>query len=70
MSKNAIEFKCTGCGSKHFEIPKHTNPNDTITCTGCGATGRYADIQAVAIKLAKESVLMQMKNALGKAGFK
>ncbi len=63
MSDDKITFKCNSCGSTTFIHPSDPKPDDVITCNGCGATGRYGDVQAAAIRLAKDHV----QEALGDA---
>lgn len=51
-----LRFQCAKCGSDKFEIPDDPKPDDTITCAGCGAQGRYGDIQSSARRQAKNAV--------------
>ncbi|MFZ4876820.1 ECs_2282 family putative zinc-binding protein [Janthinobacterium sp. Mn2066] len=51
-----LTFTCASCGSGKFEIPSDPRPDDMVTCTGCGGAARYSDLQASAVKQAKEFV--------------
>jgi RNase P subunit RPR2 len=70
MSQDKITFKCAKCGRKDFNIPNNPKPNDMVTCRGCGATSRYADVQAATMKLGKEAVEKALRDGFKKAGFK
>lgn len=54
--ESRLTFTCTKCGSDKFAIPSDPKPDDMVACAGCGGTARYADLQASAIKQAKELV--------------
>ena len=56
MATDQIAFKCSKCGGTLFEKPANPKPTDLITCAGCGATSRYGDVQAAAVKLTKQEV--------------
>ena len=58
-----IIFKCLKCESTDFEIPRNPKAEDMITCVGCGASGKYADVQNEAIKQAKKVVEDMAKKA-------
>lgn len=67
MADDTIQFKCAKCGSDKFQFPsKNPRPDDVITCAGCGASGRYKDIQAEAMRQAKKEVEKIFKNAFKK----
>lgn len=57
MADDKITLRCAHCGSEQFEFPSSSpDPDDVIVCAGCGARGRYADIQAEALKLATKHI--------------
>lgn len=57
-------------GSQSFKCPSNPKPNDMVTCNGCGASSRYAEVQAAAVKKATEFAEKTVRDALKKAGFK
>ena len=67
---DAINFCCAECGGTQFALPANPQPDDPVTCAGCGAVARYEDVQTSAVTLAKGSVEQSMQDILGKAGFK
>ena len=70
MTQDTISFKCNKCGSKDFNIPADPQPDDMVSCAKCGVEiGRYADVQETLLKLAKEEVEKQLRDALKGAGF-
>ena len=50
-----LELICANCGSKKFEYPTRPKRNDKVTCTGCGATSKYGELQAQAEKETKKN---------------
>jgi uncharacterized Zn finger protein len=70
MSESKINLKCSHCGSELFEIPSTRRPYDIIKCAGCGAQGRYGDVQASAVSQAKKVIQDQLATAFKKAGFR
>lgn len=56
MTTDRIEIKCAKCGGATFRYPSDPKPEDTITCEGCGASMLYSEMEASAMKLAKEKV--------------
>ena len=72
MSSSQITIRCGRCGSEQFRLPNSPpQPDDVIECTGCGATGRYRDIQADAVRLAKAHMERAVRDAFkGVKGFK
>lgn len=68
--KIELEIMCSCCRRKKFEIPANPKPNDMVTCARCGASARYKDIQASAVKQAEKAVEKSLRDALKKAGFK
>ncbi len=44
MTKHSVEITCGHCGSKDFEYPGNPQPDDIVTCTGCGAIATYKEI--------------------------
>ena len=68
MSK--FTFQCSKCRSKAFDMPANPKPNDAVTCNGCGATSKYAVIQAAAIKQAKQAAEKTIRDSIKRAGFK
>lgn len=67
MSKGEIRFNCARCGSAKFEFPsKNPRPDDVIICAKCGASGRYGDIQAEAVRQAKKHAEKMFKDIFKK----
>jgi RNase P subunit RPR2 len=70
MSGDKITFKCRACGSAKFALPSNPRPDDVVTCSGCGATARYGDVQAATVKLAKREIQDMFERAFaGKKGW-
>ena len=67
---DTINFSCSNCGGTQFNVPDDPQPDDPVTCAGCGATGRYEDVQNAMVAQAKSAVEQSMHDILGKAGFK
>jgi hypothetical protein len=63
MTEN-IGFSCASCGCKEFNFPANPQPDDTVTCVGCGASNRYDEIQKLAAKLSQEAVTDIVRDAL------
>jgi uncharacterized Zn finger protein len=61
-----IELSCGHCGSKQFSLPTTPRPSDDVTCAGCGAVGKYGDIQQQAIAKAKTEIERVLKDAFKK----
>lgn len=51
-----VVLKCGKCGSKNLQVEKNPKDNSTVTCGGCGATGRYADVMREGMTQAKKAV--------------
>ena len=62
MSSN-IEFSCTRCGSKQFQIPTNPKPDDMVVCSGCGGQAKYGVIMDSASNQAKDSVSKMFREA-------
>lgn len=65
MSGDSLEFHCTRCGGKKFEMPETPKDADIVTCAGCGARGKYGDIRKTMLDLAKKQVNDMASKALG-----
>jgi hypothetical protein len=66
MTTDHIELSCAECGSKAFTLPNDPpQPDDVVTCAGCGRTARYADIQAQAAAKGRTLVNDLVRNAFG-----
>jgi DNA-directed RNA polymerase subunit RPC12/RpoP len=65
MSDSSLVFHCTRCGSTKFEMPEHPKDNDIVTCSGCGAKGKYGDIKKSMLGLARQHVDDMFSKALG-----
>lgn len=63
---DSVSFKCANCGSKEFEIPSDPQPDDVITCVGCGAKGTYASIRDMAVSQAKDEIGKMFRDSFGK----
>ncbi|WP_321419331.1 hypothetical protein [uncultured Desulfobacter sp.] len=61
MSENAVEITCANCGGKDFEYPSDPQPDDVVTCTGCGASATYKEI----IDAAEAQIVDQLKKDIG-----
>lgn len=63
---DTIALSCAKCGSTEFRYPDGIQANlqddDTITCNGCGAEGKYGAI----MESAKKQAMDQIKASLGK----
>ena len=62
MSTDKISLSCAKCGSKDFKIPENPQPNDIVSCVGCGSESSYQDLQAKAIKEGKKMIEDLAKN--------
>ena len=62
---DGLEFHCTRCGGKAFEMPEHPHDDDVVTCSGCNARGRYGDLRNKMVDLAKKHVDDMVGKALG-----
>lgn len=51
-----VALKCGKCGSKDLQVEKNPKDNSVVTCGGCGATGRYADVMRQGVAEAKKLV--------------
>lgn len=57
MANDKITFRCRRCGGDQFVLPSATpKPADVVSCSRCGASARYGDLQAEAVKLATQHV--------------
>ncbi|MFZ6690250.1 ECs_2282 family putative zinc-binding protein [Undibacterium sp. SXout20W] len=63
---DSIKLICSNCGSDQFSQPENPQPSDIIACAGCGNTSRFDDLQAAAIKQAKEFIEKQLSNIFRK----
>ena len=61
-----IQFNCPKCGSNTFIKPDKLQPDDTITCAGCGTVTRWADFRAQVVEAAKEIAKKAFRDVLGK----
>ena len=66
---DTMKFRCAKCGGNQFALPANPQPDDPVTCAGCGAVARYEDVQTSAVAQAKGSIEQSMQDILGKAGF-
>lgn len=65
MSKDhiSVKFTCKKCRGTVLEIPDNYTDNSIATCKGCGAkVGRWGDIKAESLKLAKSKVESALKD--------
>lgn len=71
MSTGNIKMKCAKCGGTSFSHPDNPQPDDLLTCTSCGASGRYGVAQA-ALKKAEDARLQRLvlEKFKGLEGFK
>lgn len=66
MSTDKIEvkFTCEQCGGTVLEIPDDHTDDSIAKCKSCGVEfGRWGDIKAKAIQLAKGEVTSMVENA-------
>jgi hypothetical protein len=71
MSVTQVPISCAHCGSRDFDLPAHPVSTSTVTCKGCGATGRYGELMRSATSQVETQVKKQLQNALkGIKGFK
>lgn len=67
MENSGINFRCAACGSDQFIQPDgDPKPDDAITCAGCGAVGKYGDIQSAAVEQAKNLLADTFRGIFGK----
>ena len=64
-----VGIKCS-CGSTQFRQPKNPQPDDVITCLGCGASARCDDIVRKVGEEARKLFVDELKIAFRKAPFK
>ncbi len=67
---DTMNFRCAKCGGNQFSVSANPQPDDPVTCAGCGAVARYEDVQTSAVAQTKGSVEQSWQSILGKAGFK
>lgn len=69
-----VNVTCPACSheSSRIKLPDNATDDSTAHCEGCGAElGRYGDIKARAMELAKEEAARQFRNAFkGVKGWK
>jgi len=65
MAEMEMNLKCSSCGSDQFEYPEEAKADDTVKCTGCGATARYGDLQAQAEEEAMKLVTSALDKSFG-----
>lgn len=65
MSDSSLTFHCTRCGGGKFAMPDQPADDDIITCSGCGAQGRYGDVKKTMLDLAKKHVDDVFSKSLG-----
>lgn len=70
MSSIPIELKCAACGSKSFELPSDPQPDDFVSCAGCGAKARYEDLRIAAIEQAQKLAGEMLKDVFKGSGWK
>lgn len=64
MAGDKITLRCRGCGSDKFQVPgARPSAADMVACAGCGARARYGDLQAEAVRLAKQQVQQALRDA-------
>jgi len=72
--KITLTYECKVCGAKPatLELPDGHTDDSIAHCKGCGAElGRYGDIKAKAMQMAKAEVTRMIKRGLkGSKGFK
>lgn len=57
-------FKCLVCGGAILELPDDYTDDSIAKCESCGERfGRYGDIKAKAMDLAKKKVVADFRNA-------
>jgi predicted nucleic acid-binding Zn-ribbon protein len=69
MGSEPITFKagCVHCGSQEFKYPDNPQPNDEVTCTGCGRTARFGDLQKSAVEQAFAQAAEVVRKTFGKS---
>jgi hypothetical protein len=67
-----LTIRCAACNSDQFKgVSSNPQPDDVITCAGCGATSRYVEIQRQAVEQGTKAVETAVRNAFkGIKGFK
>lgn len=68
MAVESIKLKCAKCGSMEFRVPTNPRPDDVISCVGCGAAGKYRDLQADALAQGKKAIEDLAREAFKKWG--
>ncbi len=58
-----LTVQCAKCGSTKFSLPTNPQASDKATCAGCGAVGRYGDLQKQSIDAARNLVEAAFKKA-------
>ena len=68
MSEESLPLICTSCGSGNFGQPtgREWEPDDIITCGGCGRQGTVAVLREQALESAKKLVAERFKNIFKK----
>ena len=46
---DTLLLQCDRCGSTRFEIPEHPVSDDVVTCTACGTSKPYEELETGAI---------------------
>jgi len=71
MSVTKVSLSCARCGNEKFELPDHPVSSSIVTCSGCGAKGKYGDLMGSAKRQITSQVKKELQNAFkGIKGFK
>ena len=62
MATESIEFSCSSCGSKDFEFPTNPQPDDLVTCNGCGGQEKYGVLIETAINQTEGFISKMVEN--------
>lgn len=66
MGTTTFTVRCADCGSEQFSKPEDPQPDDTITCAGCGKTATYAQIQRAALSALEDEVTRAARGIVSK----
>jgi DNA-directed RNA polymerase subunit RPC12/RpoP len=61
MSVTQVPVSCARCGSQDFKLPEHPVSTSTVTCKGCGATGRYGTLMRSATRQVETQVKKELR---------
>ncbi len=50
MTKQEVTIICSHCRGKDFKYPTTPQPDDMITCTGCGRQDTYNTLKVLALE--------------------